>query len=163
MFSPLALAQGTCSVCEDSCDGHWQGGFANSQLCAARWGIACVCGTFMCLSWKTFYLCHVEVICTFLCSVHVWQFCLFVTVSGSSKRSGWGRCSVVIQESCSFEGWVCTCVFTFFRVKINSNSKTLFGTETFQLFSGDWLLGRDLMTFSNHSAHNSNLSSLVVC
>lgn len=149
MFSPLALAQGTCSVCEDSCDGHWQGGFANSQLCAARWGIACVCGTFMCLSWKIFsslscgsHL-HIPVFC---CMCDNSAFLSPSLVAAKGNRSGWGRCSVVIQESCSFEGWVCTCVFTFFRVKINSNSKTLFGTETFQLFSGDWLLGRDLMT-----------------
>lgn len=112
---------------------------------------------FISVMWKSFA--HSCVLC--MCDNSAFLSPSLVAAKGN--RSGWGRCSVVIQDSCSFEGWVCTCVFTFFGVKINSNSKTLFGTETFQLFSGDWLLGRDLMTFSNHSAHNSNLSSLVVC
>lgn len=98
-----------------------------------------------------------------LCTCDNSAFLSLSLVTAKGNRSGWGRWSVVIQESCSFEGWVCTCVFTFCRVKINSNTKTLFGTETFLSFSEDWLLGRGLVPFSNHSAHSSNLFSLVAC
>lgn len=92
-----------------------------SQLCNAH--TACVCGTFTCLFWIIFssltrggHL-HVPVLCA---RVTILPFCH----CGDSKRSrsGWGKWSAVIQESCSFEGWCCTCIFTSSRGKINSNT-----------------------------------------
>lgn len=76
-----------------------------------------------------------------------------------------GKGLVVVQECCSrgFECWVCTRVLTFSRVKIPYNIKAGFGPEKLMSFNRDSLVGRGLVLFSSHSAHNSNLSGSGRC